>query len=194
MFKTIFKKTFFHTGGGPQGATVGSESADLAAELLMAPTALMQLTLEESRAVVRYMQPQIVAKGTIFMRQGDGRDTGFMLLLLGGEVTVETLVVSRVEPIILTVLGPGSLIGELSMLDGQPRYANCVAVTPLRCAILTREALDQLMHDNPPLAAKLLLSISVRIGARLRELTDKLKMYVQLTQAMEQEIGSRIDP
>ena len=32
--------------------TQGSESEDLAAELLIAPTALMQLTLEDARVVV----------------------------------------------------------------------------------------------------------------------------------------------
>jgi len=191
MFKAIFKKPFFQSASAGTNAGVASESADQAAELLMAPAALMQLTLEEARVVVRYMQPQLVAKGTIFMRQGDGRDTGFMLLVLSGEVTVETLVPSRTDPIVISLLGPGSLIGELGLLDGQPRYATCVAATPLRCAILTREALEQLMHDNAPVAAKLLLAMAVRIGARLRELTDKLKMYAQLTQAMEQEIGSR---
>jgi len=194
MFKTIFKKPFLQPAGSGPGAGAASESADQAAELLMTPAALMPLTLEEARVVVRYMQPQLVAKGTIFMRQGDGRDTGFMLLLLSGEVTVEMLVPSRIEPIVITLLGPGSLIGELGLLDGQPRHATCVAVTPLRCAVLTREALEQLMQDNAPVAAKLLLGISVRSGARLRELTDKLKMYAQLTQAMEQEIGSRVNP
>ena len=58
--------------------------------------------------------------------------------------------------------------------------------------MLTRESLDLLMHEEPVIAAKLILAISLRIGVRLREMTDKLKMYVQLTQAMEQEIGSRM--
>ncbi|CDS52655.1 cAMP-binding proteins-catabolite gene activator and regulatory subunit of cAMP-dependent protein kinases [Polaromonas sp. CG9_12] len=179
---------------GPRhDATEGSESADLAAQLLVAPTALMQLTMPEARMVVCYMQPQIVAKGTVFIREGDARDTAFLMLLLDGEVTVETLVVSRVEPIVITLLGPGSLIGELGMFDGLPRYASCIAATQLRCAILTREALNRLMEENPGVAAKLLLAVSLRIGARLREVTDKLKMYVQLTQAMEQEIGSWSD-
>ncbi|CAM3481556.1 cyclic nucleotide-binding domain-containing protein [Polaromonas hydrogenivorans] len=194
MFKNIFKKPLFPTEAGPHDPPASSGSADLAAEMLIAPTALMQLSLEEARVVVLYMQPQLVAKGTIFIREGDGRDTGFMMLLLDGEVTVETLVVSRVEPIIITVMGPGSLIGELGFLDAQPRYATCIAATPLRCAILTREALNQLMQENAPVAAKLMLALSLRIGVRLREITDKLKMYVQLTQAMEQEIASRVTP
>lgn len=171
-------------------ATEGSEAADLAARLLMTPTALMPLTMPEARIAVRYMQPQIVSKGSVFIREGDARDTGFLMLLLDGEVTVETRVVGRTAPIVITLLGPGSLVGELAMLDGLPRYASCVAATQLRCAILTRGALNRMMEENPGIAAKLLLAVSLRIGARLREMTDKLKMYVQLTQALEQEIGS----
>lgn len=193
MLKTFFKKKDAASDSALRDTAQGSDSADLAAELLIAPTALMQLTLQEARVVVGYMQPQIVTQGTTFIREGDDRDTGFMMLLLDGEVTVETLVVSRSEPIIITVLGRGSLIGELGLLDGQARYASCVAATPLRCAILTRQSLDLLMHENSPVAAKLMLAVSLRIGLRLREVTDKLKMYAQLTQAMEQEIGSRIN-
>jgi len=193
MLSTFFRKKSSFPASQPYDDAEGSEAADLAAKMLMAPTALKQLTMAEARTVVRYMHPQMIAKGTVFIREGDGRDTGFLVLLLDGEVTVETLVVSRVEPIVITVLGPGSLIGELGLLDGMPRYANCVAATPLRCAILTREALDRLISENPGIAAKLLLAMSLRIGVRLREVTDKLKMYVQLTQAMEQEIVARAD-
>lgn len=193
MLSTFFRKKIFPSVSQRHDATEGSEAADLAAEMLMAPTALMRLTMQEARMVVRYMQPQIVAKGTVFIREGDVRDNGFLMLLLDGEVTVETVVVSRVEPIVITLLGPGSLIGELGMFDGLPRYASCIAATQLRCAILTRDALNRLMQENAGIAAKLLLAVSLRIGARLREVTDKLKMYVQLTQAMEQEIASRTD-
>ncbi len=174
-----------------QDATQSSRMADLAAELLIAPTAMMQLTLAEAQQVVRYMQPQIIEQGTVFIREGDTSDTGFMMLLLDGEVTVETLVVSRVEPIILTVQGQGSLLGELGMIDHSPRYASCTATTPLLCAILTREALQLLMEENSLIAAKLLLAVALRVAERLRENTDKLKMYVQLTQAMQEEIVSR---
>ena len=193
MLSTLFRKRNLSPAAQARAAAAGSEAADLAAELLIAPTALMRMTMPEARLVVQYMQPQIVAKGTVFIREGDARDTGFLMLLLDGEVTVETLVVSRVAPIVITLLGPGSLIGELGLFDGLPRYASCIAATQLRCAILTREALDRLMQDNPAVAAKLLLAVSLRIGVRLREVTDKLKMYVQLTQAMEQEIASRND-
>ena len=173
--------------------TQGSETADLAAELLIAPTALMQLTLEDSRVVVGYMQPKKIAKGTVFISEGDTHYTDFMMLLLDGEVTIETIVVSREQPMTVTVLSRGSLIGELALIDGEPRHASCTAASNLRCAILTREALEQLMSDQPTVAAKLMLAVSARIAVRLRENFDKLKLYVKLTQAMEQEIAQRTE-
>jgi CRP/FNR family cyclic AMP-dependent transcriptional regulator len=169
-------------------AIEGSSSADLAAEMLTAPSALMQLTHEEARVVVSYMQPRKIAEGVTFIKEGDTKETDFMLLVLDGEVTVESIVVSRTEPITVTVLGPGSLIGEMGLLDGEPRSASCTAMSSLRCAILTREALNQLLDDDPRTAAKLMMAVSLRIAERMRESAEKLKLYAQLTQAMQQEI------
>jgi len=169
-------------------AIAGSSSADMAAEMLTAPTALMQLTHEEARTVVSYMQPRKIPEGTTFIKEGDTKDTDFMLLLLDGEVTIESIVVSRTEPITVTVLGPGSLIGEMGLLDGEPRSASCTTISDIRCAILTRAALQQLLEDDPSTAAKLMLAVSLRIAERMRESAEKLKLYAQLTQAMQQEI------
>lgn len=167
----------------------GSSSADRAAEMLSAPSALLQLNHQEARTVVAYMRPHKIPEGATFIREGDTDNTDFMLLLLDGEVTIETIVVSRTQPITVTVLGPGSLIGEMGLLDGAPRSASCTAMSDLRCAILTRDALSQLLDDDPRTAAKLMMAISLRIAQRMRENQDKLKLYAQLTQAMNEEIN-----
>jgi CRP/FNR family transcriptional regulator, cyclic AMP receptor protein len=169
-------------------ALEGSDSAELAAQLLTAPTALMQLTEEEAKVVVSYMRPKRIATGTVFIKEGDKKDTGYMLLVLDGEVTVENIVVSRVSPVTVNVLGPGSLIGEMGLVDGEPRSATCTATTDLRCAILTRESLEDLMTDAPQIGGKLMMAVSLRIAERLRDTADKLRLYAQLTQAMQQEI------
>jgi CRP/FNR family transcriptional regulator, cyclic AMP receptor protein len=166
----------------------GSDSAELAATLLTAPTALMQLSGEEAKVVVSYMQPKRIASGTVFIKEGDQKDTGYMVLVLDGEVTVENIVVSRISPVTVNVLGPGSLIGEMGLVDGEPRSATCTATTDLRCAILTRDALEDLMTDAPQIGGKLMMAVSLRIAQRLRDTADKLKLYSQLTQAMQQEI------
>ncbi|MES2188697.1 MAG: cyclic nucleotide-binding domain-containing protein [Pseudomonadota bacterium] len=169
-------------------AVEGSSTAELAARLLIAPTALMQLSHEEALSVVSYMIPRRIATGTTFITEGDKTDTGYMVLLLEGEVVVESIVVSRHTPVTVNVLGPGSLIGEMGLVDGQPRLASCTASTDVRCAILSREALEKMGADDPKTAAKLMFAVSLRVAERLRDTAEKLKMYSQLVQAMQQEI------
>jgi CRP/FNR family transcriptional regulator, cyclic AMP receptor protein len=166
----------------------GSSAAEHAAVLLCAPKALNHLTLEHARVVVAYMQPTRIAEGTVFIRQGDGADTDDMYLVIDGEVTVETTVVSRTQPVTVTVLGAGSLIGELGLLDGEPRSASCTATSRLQCAKLTRAALEELIEDAPQTGARLMMAVGQRIAERLRDSADKLKLYSQLVQAMQGEI------
>ncbi|WP_309678983.1 cyclic nucleotide-binding domain-containing protein [Polaromonas sp.] len=172
-------------------AVEGSSTAELAARLLIAPTALMRLTPDEALTIVSYMIPRKIPMGTTFITEGDQTDTGYMALLLEGEVTVENIVVSRNAPVTVTVLGPGSLIGEMRLVDDRARLASCTASTDVQCAILSRAALEKLSQDDPATTVKLMFAVSLRIAERLRETTEKLKLYSQLTQAMQQEINQR---
>lgn len=167
----------------------GSPAAETAAQLLCAPTALLQLSHREARTVVAYMQPRRISEGTKFIREGDGEDTGFMVLVLDGEVRIEHIVANRGAPVTVSVVGPGALIGEMGLLDGAPRSASCVALTDMRCAVLSRDSLNQLVDAQPRTAAKLVLAISLRIAQRMRDHQEKLKLYAQLTQAMNEEIN-----
>ena len=196
MFENLFGGRRVTATGSPEKlnskermrAIEGSSGAELAAKLLIAPTALMQLTYEEAFTVVSYMTPRKIAMGITFINEGDESDTGYMMLLLEGEVIVENLVVSRRAPVTVTILGPGSLIGEMSLVDGQARLASCTATADSRCAVLTRAALEKLGKEDPHTATKLMFAIASRISDRLRETSEKLKMCTQLVQAMQQEI------
>lgn len=171
-----------------QAAVDGSESAHRAARLLRAPTALMQLSEAEALTVIGFMRPRRFSKNTTIIRQGETADTGFMVLVLEGEITVETLIARRVNPATVTVLGPGSLIGEMALVDGAARSASCTASTDVHCAVLTREALETLINEQPATAAKLMTAVAQRLAERLRESGNKLKIYGQLVQTMQQEI------
>ena len=164
--------------------------AEQAARLLIVPTALIQLTLEEARVVVNYMTPRFIEADTTFIREGDTGDGGFMVLILEGEVVVESITVSRTAPLTIKILGPGSLIGEVGLMDQEPRSASCTASTPLYCAILSRPALERLLSDNPQVGAKLLMAISTLLAQRLRDNARKLRLYANLATVMEKEIDS----
>lgn len=171
-----------------QAAVDGSSTAHEAARLLRAPTALMQLSEAEALAVVGFMRPKRFKSGTTIIRQGETADTGYMVLVLDGEITVETLIARRVNPVTVTVLGPGSLIGEMALVDGAARSASCTASTNVVCAVLTREALEALTAEQPATAAKLMTAVAQRLAERLRDSGHKLQIYNQLVQTMQQEI------
>lgn len=161
---------------------------DMAAEYLAAPTGPLQLDPAEAEIVARYMKPTRLPAGTTFIKEGDATNTGFVLLVIDGEVTVESIVVSRTEPVTVRVLGPGSMHGDAGLLDGQPRSASCTASSDLVGAVLTRDALNLLLARHPHVCAKLLIAFGSSLALRLRETTQTLKRYTQLTRTLQQEL------
>jgi len=160
-----------------------------AADLLRAPTALATLDRTDALTVVAFMALRRYRAGEAIIREGADGDGGFLALVVEGEVTVESHLISRAEPLTMSVLGPGQVIGEVALFDGDARSASCTASTPqVVCALLTREALQTLMAREPATAAKLLAAVGQRLGGRLREVDGKLKFYSQLVQSLQQEI------
>jgi len=161
-----------------------------AAHQLITPDALVQLSLADAREVVRYMQPQRVDAGTAIFRAGESADVDYMLLVIDGDVTVEGQASATSEGMVVTVLGAGSLIGEMGLIDGEPRSATCIAATDLSVGKLSRTALAKLIKDKPAVGARLLLAISKRLSDHLREANRKLMTFTQVSRALQQELDA----
>ena len=79
----------------------------------------------------------------------------------------------------LAVLKAGAAVGEMSMLDGEPRYASCVALSDVEAAVLTRGAVARLITDQPAVGAKLLVKITQMLAQRLRNTSNQLVRHLQ---------------
>lgn len=160
-----------------------------AAQLLITPSALEELSLEDAAKIVEYMTPCEVEAGTVVMREGDTDAGGHMLLVVEGDLSVEK---SGPQPdddkLVVRVMGAGSLIGELSLLDGAPRSASCVATSDMVLALLSRERFLQLLQDEPRVGARLLLGISKRLADHLRETTRKLELFAKMNKVLSEEL------
>lgn len=66
---------------------------------------------------------------------------------------------------ILAFLGPGAIVGELSIIDGLPRSASVVAVRPSVLSFLSRAAFDDFANRHP----EIYKSLVTLIAGRLRE-------------------------
>ena len=171
-------------------ARAGENVQIKAAALLITEGALVELSAADAREVVSYMRPERIKAGEVVIREGESTRNDFMALVLDGEVTVENSVAAAHDSMVVSILGPGSLIGEMGIIDGGPRSATCTASTDLALAVLTREALARLMDTHPSVAARLLLAMSKRIADHLRETNRKLMTFAQVSKALQQELDA----
>lgn len=167
-----------------------SDLREHAARLLVTTSELADLSFEDARVVLDYMKPSRVAAGAVFIEEGESVHTDYMVLLVDGDVRVDAGASSTRESTVMNVIGPGSLIGEMGVIDGGPRSATCTAVTDLMVAVLSRESLAQLMKEHPVVASRLLMAIAKRLSDRLRETNRKFKTLSQVSRALQQELDA----
>ena len=176
-------------GGRPTSIRDKPDLEAAAIQLLRTPTALADLSSDDARIVVSHMWSVAYNTGAVLLREGDTDHTGFMLLLLSGEVSVQLEALQPGAPTVISVLGAGHLIGEMGVIDGAPRSTQCVAVNRVEAAALTRAALHQLIETEPGVSARLMSAVAQRLSERLRAAADQLRIYAQLVAGQQAEIA-----
>ena len=171
-------------------ALAAAEPRERAARLLMQAAPVAKLSLDEALFLIDAMDPAFVNRGTVLMEDGDEDETDYMALVLEGEIRAESGAALPGEQVVMSVLGPGSLVGEMGVLDGSARSATCTALTDLKLAILTSAMLQALIDERPATAARLLLAISTGLSARLRESNRRLRAVSSVSRAMQLELDA----
>jgi len=145
--------------------------ADLLAtesELPLAACSLVRgLTPRELRVVTAAMQRRELHAGEVVFRQGDEAEA--LYVVTRGSVSAVVIVrgpVQRTQR--FASLGPGTMFGEMALLDQAGRSADAVADRDACLLVLSREGLDRLLREQPELAAKLYRNIAAHLGERLR--------------------------
>ncbi len=128
------------------------------------------------KALSEYLQIYRAAPGAVLFREGDKGD--FMCVVLEGKLEVHKEDNRRVDKTVTTIL-PGRSLGEMTIVDGEPRSATAVVVAPSVLAVLTQENFMQIMRDKPALSAQLLFKIAQLISQRLRLTSGILVDYLE---------------
>ncbi len=132
--------------------------------------------------------------GQHLIREGETGD--WMLLILGGTVDVtKRKVGADMQPTDevtrLAVIQRGASLGEMSMLDSEPRYASCVAIDDVEAAVLTRHAVAVLIRDHPGVGAKLLVKLTQLLAQRLRNTSNQ---FVKVLATIPQTPAQKDEP
>lgn len=126
---------------------------------------------DEYEALVGYLQVQKVEAGALIFREGEKGSR--MCLLLDGKLEVFKADDAGNSKKISDV-GPGKLIGEMSMIDGMPYSATVTASAPSTLVMLSRDNLTRICEERPRVGNKLLWKVSHLLSLRLRQTTGRL--------------------
>jgi CRP-like cAMP-binding protein len=121
---------------------------------------LASLSADERAAFESLGRRRQFRAGQVLFTEGDeGRD---VVVLLDGSVKVVSAAPSGRE-VILEVIDRGELIGEMSAIDGQPRSATAVALTPVEVSVIPTSEFQRFLEGHGSAATALLRLVVARL-------------------------------
>jgi CRP/FNR family cyclic AMP-dependent transcriptional regulator len=115
----------------------------------------------------RHLQALVLQARRRFFRRGETifrhGDIGNALYFLDSGRVKIVVTSEQGEEVLLAILGPGEVFGELSVFDGMPRSATVVAVEDVTALMLDRAAFQEFVRKEPEVSLHLLAVLSRRL-------------------------------
>lgn len=99
------------------------------------------------------------AQGTVLFQEGEPGDRMFVIQ------TGRVQIVKRVGDVRfpLATLGPGDCIGEMALLDGQPRSADAIVAEDSNLLVVEQGTFENLIRENGEVAVRIMRKLSERL-------------------------------
>lgn len=144
----------------PDEAAAAAERAALSSPLRSFPI-FSSLSDDSLGQLIQGMREQRWSAGQLIFTRGDAGD--HMFAVLSGRIRL-VLANSRGREIVLRTLGPGDILGEMALLDGEPRSADATAAEATTCLVLTRARFETVARQRPDVG----LALARHLSAHLR--------------------------
>lgn len=139
------------------------------------PEPLDTLSADELRTLEGYLEPVQFPTGAQIFEEGSAGDGCY--IIDAGEVRLE---VARPEVDTDGVLGflePGTILGELSLLDRQPRSASAFSSSDVTARRLSAAAIDRLISEHPRIGVQVIRALGRDAALKLRATTHRLTEF-----------------
>ncbi len=141
------------------------------------PSLVRMFAMLDRQAFARIATEATYEAGEFVCHEGDSGDS--MYLIWSGQAAV--FKGSLNAPTILGYRGPGETLGEMALLDGQPRSASIVALEPLRLLNINRESFHNWLSSVPAMGMSIMSALSRRLRAADNVRTVDSRVEQQLT-------------
>jgi CRP/FNR family cyclic AMP-dependent transcriptional regulator len=108
-------------------------------------------------------------RGTVLFRQGEEGDA--LYIVQSGAVEISTLSPDG-RTVVLAVLGPGEVLGELALFDSGVRTADATAMEDTEVLVLSHSAFRPFLSEHASVAVELLQVLAVRLRETGEALQD----------------------
>ena len=123
------------------------------------------LTPDELNEFLRAIEPTQLSEGQLLFKENQSCDGAYVVE--SGEIDVY---LDRPEGRIrLARFGPGQILGEIALLDGEKRTAHAEAASDVSLFKIDKSEFDFLRRNRRPAAYKIVRRIAVSVCERLRD-------------------------
>lgn len=140
----------------------------------MTPRLLDSLSPEARQLLLQQCRRTRFGSGAFLFHSGEAGDTIHMIA--SGRVAV--LAGGRLgEPLMLTILGPGDVFGELALLNAQHRRtATIQALSATETLVLHRSDFDELRHSHPGVDRFLIALLAAQVERLTQQLIETTEL------------------
>lgn len=129
-------------------------------EVVRGATLFAGLDDEATSALMKFMNPRSLRRGTVLFHEGDAGDE--LYIVSSGKLKIGRESSDGRENL-LSVVGPGEIIGELSLFDPGPRSTSVTAVSQSELLSLKHDDLTTWLNERPQAAMNLLKALAQRL-------------------------------
>lgn len=114
--------------------------------------------------MIQHVDTRIYQQGDIVFSEGDVSDYGY--IIEDGEIEIFTHIGDQRR--VLNILMPGSLFGELALVDRQPRTASALATKRTTLTLVTQQQVDERIRDADPILRMMLYVVMKHFRQEVR--------------------------
>ncbi len=155
----------------------GRSFHDTICNMLMDAKGFEGFQQQDLNYLAQHMKAYAVDAGTTIFREGD--HNSYLCVLIEGRVCVYKEDREH-DNKLLTVILPGRIFGEISVIDNFPYSASIIAESDATFLLMSRESFRQCVDDKPVLGVRLLSLIARLLCARLRAASGQLVEYIEV--------------
>ena len=150
-----------------------------------------EFTDDEIAQLLESAEPTLFSADETIVRKGEKDRSMFLVAEGTARVTVKAMDGNALE---LAQIEAGEFIGELALVDSEPRSADVIATTDCMVLEFTMPVLKMLADQSPIAAFKLAMAVLELVSRRLRKANTRYLDSLGILSAISGELSLMVEP